>query len=382
MVHADHARLSQATVALVSAASVAAAALPPAQTSSPAAGSPPARRFVALAVSLFPSARAAPRSDRPSRARGVRRGFVQVEVRHSGRGFSETEMSSGDPFAPFAELAGGDDRLTSGTRGLRLALAKGVAESMGGEAGLLSDGPASGAHVWVRIPVWLVRRTAGAEAELLSHQSARNDTWLASHPASGLSLGSGGIGRASSMSKPALRPFKVSGVDAKASLAGRWIMVADDDAVVLRVTCSVLQRWGARAVGYGSGAALVAAVRSEAAVISAMETAPPAAAGVGGQAGALLPSQQAATGASGYGLPDAIIVDSRMPGLSGAETIAAVLAAGRAAVPGWRPRVLMMTGDATHAVEEEAVRAGASGVLSKPVAGAELLASLLGRRSE
>ncbi|KAA0161901.1 hypothetical protein FNF28_04898 [Cafeteria roenbergensis] len=76
-------------------------------------------------------------------------------------------------------------------------------------------------------------------------------------------------------------------------------------------------------------------------------------------------------------LPDGVLVDGHMPVMGGVEAIRAIVSLGEARAPWWRPRLWLVTGEATPRVESEASRAGADGVLCKPVTGALVVSSLL-----
>ena len=78
------------------------------------------------------------------------------------------------------------------------------------------------------------------------------------------------------------------------------------------------------------------------------------------------------------GLPDGVLVDGSMPVLGGVDAIRAIVALGKARAPWWEPRLWLVTGDVTAEAEAEALRAGADGMLRKPVTGERLVSSLLG----
>ena len=110
------------------------------------------------------------------------------------------------------------------------------------------------------------------------------------------------------------------------------ILIADDDRQMVRTLCDVLALRGWRAVGVTSGEAAVEAVRGEAF--------------------------------------DAVLMDIRMDGIDGVEALQRI----RALRPGLA--VFLMTAYSAAELLEEAARAGAVRVLSKPVPLPELLGLL------
>ncbi|KAA0161900.1 hypothetical protein FNF28_04897 [Cafeteria roenbergensis] len=256
----------------------------------------PGRVCVSVSVSTGRGAMAGlqwPQPLAPRRGmRGSERGALCVEVRFTGQGYSAAELE-GDPFDPFGRLRHGDDSLSVGPTGLRLAVVRGVAVSLGGEAGLGSGGAESGAHVWLRVPVAVVRRSS----------EAWYDHWHA----------------------------------------------------------LVARRSGAATRTFADGAQLVAAVEA------AMDAGEAERGPVGAPPGS----------GSLWELPDGVLVDGHMPVMGGVEAIRAIVSLGEARAPWWRPRLWLVTGEATPRVESEASRAGADGVLCKPVTGALVVSSLL-----
>ncbi|KAA0173403.1 hypothetical protein FNF27_05180 [Cafeteria roenbergensis] len=124
---------------------------------------------------------------------------------------------------------------------------------------------------------------------------------------------------------------------------------------------------GAATRTFADGAQLVAAVE---AALDAGEAELEAGGGPPGTSGA-------ETGAV-WGLPDGVLVDGSMPVLGGVDAIRAIVALGKARAPWWEPRLWLVTGDVTAEGEAEALRAGADGMLRKPVTGERLVSSLLG----
>ncbi len=385
-VYTDHARVMQAAVAMVAIGTYAAATR--------SCRSRPGHVCVSVSVStgrralsgLGWSQHSAPRRG----MRGSERGVLCVEVRFTGQGYSAAELD-GDPFDPFGRLRHGDESLRLGSSGLRLAVVRGVASSLEGEAGLASGGEDCGAHLWLRVPVTVVRRSSESWAEHLRRQCAADDAGLGSGsrkaaPAAGTvepvarawtaakspggrgaRAASGRLGRAAGLAPgAALRPASPTN-RANAPLSGWRVWVADDDPTTARVSALVVRRSGAATRTFADGAQLVAAVE---AALDAGEAELEAGGGPPGTSGA-------ETGAV-WGLPDGVLVDGSMPVLGGVDAIRAIVALGKARAPWWEPRLWLVTGDVTAEGEAEALRAGADGMLRKPVTGERLVSSLLG----
>ncbi|KAA0173400.1 hypothetical protein FNF27_05177 [Cafeteria roenbergensis] len=298
-VYTDHARVMQAAVAMVAIGTYAAATR--------SSRSRPGHVCVSVSVStgrralsgLGWSQQSAPRRG----MRGSERGVLCVEVRFTGQGYSAAELD-GDPFDPFGRLRHGDESLRLGSSGLRLAVVRGVASSLEGEAGLASGGEDRGAHLWLRVPVTVVRRSSESWAEHLRRSEGRG------------------------------------AVSPRATMASR------------------------------SGAIATSLVAAVEAALDAGEAELEAGGGPPGTSGA-------ETGAV-WGLPDGVLVDGSMPVLGGVDAIRAIVALGKARAPWWEPRLWLVTGDVTAEAEAEALRAGADGMLRKPVTGAQLVDALLG----
>ncbi|KAA0149964.1 hypothetical protein FNF29_05584 [Cafeteria roenbergensis] len=144
-------------------------------------------------------------------------------------------------------------------------------------------------------------------------------------------------------------------------LSGWRVWIADDDDTTARVAALVARRSGAATRTFADGAQLVAAVEA------AMDAGEAERGPVGAPPGS----------GSLWELPDGVLVDGHMPVMGGVEAIRAIVALGEARAPWWRPRLWLVTGEATPRVESEASRAGADGVLCKPVTGALVVSSLL-----
>ncbi|KAA0153500.1 hypothetical protein FNF28_06935 [Cafeteria roenbergensis] len=391
-VYTDHARVMQAAVAMVAIGTYAAATR--------SSRSRPGHVCVSVSVStgrralsgLGWSQQSAPRRG----MRGSERGVLCVEVRFTGQGYSAAELD-GDPFDPFGRLRHGDESLRLGSSGLRLAVVRGVASSLEGEAGLASGGEDCGAHLWLRVPVTVVRRSSESWAEHVRRQCAADSAGLGSGsrkaaPAAGTvepvarawtaakspggrgaRAASGRLGRAAGLAPGAalrLAPARSSRSPtnrANAPLSGWRVWVADDDPTAARVSALVVRRSGAATRTFADGAQLVAAVE---AALDAGEAELEAGGGPPGTSGA-------ETGAV-WGLPDGVLVDGSMPVLGGVDAIRAIVALGKARAPWWEPRLWLVTGDVTAEGEAEALRAGADGMLRKPVTGERLVSSLLG----
>jgi FixJ family two-component response regulator len=88
----------------------------------------------------------------------------------------------------------------------------------------------------------------------------------------------------------------------------------------------------------------------------------------GGFAAALFPSAEAALEADAPAAADCLVLDIRLPGMSGFELYR------RLAVPGTNPPAIFITGHDEPASREEAERLGGAGsYLAKPFAGRDLL---------
>ncbi|KAA0153501.1 hypothetical protein FNF28_06936 [Cafeteria roenbergensis] len=386
-VYTDHARVMQAAVAMVAIGTYAAATR--------SSRSRPGHVCVSVSVStgrralsgLGWSQQSAPRRG----MRGSERGVLCVEVRFTGQGYSAAELD-GDPFDPFGRLRHGDESLRLGSSGLRLAVVRGVASSLEGEAGLASGGEDRGAHLWLRVPVTVVRRSSESWAEHLRRSEGRG----AVSPRATMASRSGAIATSvsalvrsvpASPSSPAAEPRRSASNSmgqrrrssaavlsarsptnrANAPLSGWRVWVADDDPTTARVSALVVRRSGAATRTFADGAQLVAAVE---AALDAGEAELEAGGGPPGTSGA-------ETGAV-WGLPDGVLVDGSMPVLGGVDAIRAIVALGKARAPWWEPRLWLVTGDVTAEAEAEALRAGADGMLRKPVTGAQLVDALLG----
>ncbi len=390
----DHARIMQAAVAMVAIGTYAAAAR--------SSRFKPGRVCVSVSVSTGRGAMAGlqwPQPLAPRRGmRGSERGALCVEVRFTGQGYSAAELE-GDPFDPFGRLRHGDDSLSVGPTGLRLAVVRGVAVSLGGEAGLGSGGAESGAHVWLRVPVAVVRRSseawydhwhgeAGARA---TRQSPQGTGWTSGRALAGwrtstrqLSGETALLGAGGQHGRMPLRDSFVAGQPvgleqsaesrlcncnnaqsstevAASPLSGWRVWIADDDDTTARVAALVARRSGAATRTFADGAQLVAAVEA------AMDAGEAERGPVGAPPGS----------GSLWELPDGVLVDGHMPVMGGVEAIRAIVSLGEARAPWWRPRLWLVTGEATPRVESEASRAGADGVLCKPVTGALVVSSLL-----
>lgn len=114
---------------------------------------------------------------------------------------------------------------------------------------------------------------------------------------------------------------------------GLKILVADDDARMVRTLCDILTARGYEPIAAHSGEEVVAKVRGR--------------------------------------LPDCVLMDLKMPGLDGLETLARIRA-GSPNLP-----VVLMSALATERQAAEAQRLGAYAVLTKPVEVSQLLSFLV-----
>lgn len=189
-----------------------------------------------------------------------------LSVRDDGAGFPPTLVAAGNA--------------VRASPGLGLSVLDALTEAMGGRWGI-ENPPGGGALVWAELPY-----------EPMSDPSAPQPDATA----------------------------------AQGRLAGRLVMVVDDNATSLQVLAQVLGEAGAR----------VELCRS------------------GDQAVALLPRVA----------PDLLVVDATMPGLSGAQVIRALRS--RPGVLGTTP-ALAMTADVSVQRHDELIQAGASRVVTKPL---------------
>lgn len=374
--------------------------------------------------------RAGPRPNVPGAASAPRPAELRIQVRYGGTGFDTTALLTADPFDPFATLEHSrGDVFGASSVGLRLAVVRGVAASLNGEAGVASDGADRGALVWLRVPVWVLPRGQGVPD---SGQAAVTP--------------SAGRGRRRRSSLKQRGPRRVSsGVEGGArpakTLQRKLAWIADDDEVTTRVMASLLRRWGASTQQFSHGGELVSALEAALARVPNGEvdagSVPPGRAesptvgGSGdgsaasddgdasveegsfseatpGPAGRSVtvsamthhPSELGGTSRDKDGpasrwlaealtssrraglvlptLPDVIVLDGNMPVMGGIETLRALRAMRPRCPAGWQPRLLVVTGDGSTAAEAEAVAAGADALLMKPVDPASFHEAILG----
>ncbi|KAA0165862.1 hypothetical protein FNF28_03367 [Cafeteria roenbergensis] len=374
LVLTDHARVFHAAVAMLALGSFAAAAgarrearklLPhdpkgsaavssSGLVSASASAEPSASPSVQVAVSVVaavgdlgrpPTFEAVPP---PAGAGPAVAGELVVEVRYDGDGFDAAQLLERDPFEPFdrsgaasSTTATAEDLLSGD--GLRLAVLRGVATSLHGEAGVASGGRRRGAHLWLRAPVWMVPAPATAGVPL------------------GLAVKSVSPPVSASRIFPSI-PEASGASQQQQPLAGRTVWLADDDATVLRVERRLLERWGARVEGFADGADVVARLRE-------LQT-------------------------TGGRFPDTLVIDSQMPRLDGLATVRALQAMGRGVAWGqavdatgrrvggderWSasgPLLVLATGESSRPLEAEARGLGVREVLVKPLRADRLLEEL------
>ncbi|HEY0950505.1 response regulator [Nocardioides sp.] len=221
----------------------------------------------------------------------TRRAVLRVEVTDTGPGVAPSEREH--IFEPYSQADASTTRKYGGT-GLGLAIARQIVESMGGTIGV-ADAPQRGALFWFTVP-------------LVPAEDA---------------------------------PRSASGPD-PAVVAGRRVLVVDDNASSRMVLCELLGQWGAAAVAASDGPAALA----------------------------LLESAYAA------GEPfDAVLVDSVMPDMDGPELVARIQAReGLAGTP-----VLMLSATSDPPDGSPPIP-GVTATLAKPVP-AEVLLDALARPS-
>jgi two-component system sensor histidine kinase/response regulator len=213
--------------------------------------------------------------------------FLRFEVEDSGPGIDPESFVR--LFEPFSQVDGSPSRQHGGT-GLGLATAKNLVEKMGGQVGVESE-PGQGSLFW-----FLVRLRRGSGAEKVY---------------------------------PELR-----------HLAGRRVLVADQNASARGAIIETLSGWGMKASGAGES----------------------------DQAMALLES------AARQGNPfDFALLNYEMPGMGGLELAESILIHPRLG----STRLLVMTAYSQRRYREEPLMEGIQGLITKPVMTSDLMASLL-----
>jgi PAS domain S-box-containing protein len=195
-------------------------------------------------------------------------------------------------FEPFTQADASTTRRYGGT-GLGLSICRQLAQLMGGEIGLQSV-PDAGSTFWVELPLPPVQAAV----------------------ASGAAVG---------------------GDDAP--LAGRRVLIVEDNPVNLLIAEAFVGGWGAQVVTAGDGRQAIAAVET------------------------------AATGGAPF---DAVLMDMHMPVMSGYDAV-------RELRTRWSPQalpVIALTAAALTAERERVLELGANDFLSKPIDATQLLAAL------
>jgi PAS domain S-box-containing protein len=245
-----------------------------------------ATNFLTNAIKFTPSGWVALRVSRPG---GPGTPGLRLEVQDSGPGIGEALR--GRLFQPFTQ---GDDSTTRrfGGTGLGLSICRELATLMGGQVGVDSQ-PGNGSTFWAELPLPSVTTPAGD-----GHEQG----------------------------------------DTATGLAGRRVLVAEDNPVNMMIVVAMLEGWGVRVAQAVDGQAAVADVGRAAAA----------------------------------GLPfDAVLMDVQMPVMSGHEATRCLRAAGHT-LP-----VIALTAAALVTERDTALAAGMDDFLTKPIDGERLSATLL-----
>ena len=245
-----------------------------------------------------------------SRADGVVN--LRFSVRDTGIGIPADAMKR--IFKPFEQVDSDRDRRYGGS-GLGTTIAKNLIELMGGRIDVEAN-PGGGTHFFIELPLQLQSIAPALEAPAqVSDTSAQ--TAVAAGPRKVIEFDD---------------PF----IRHRIRVRSMRVVVADDQAANRVVLQRLLERSGHRAIFAEDG---------EQALDHLLEA-----------------------------VPDAMIVDLHMPGLSGMDVIrqARVMQAGRAA----RTPIVVLSADATVEARDEALRSGAFAYLTKPVSLPRLLETL------
>ena len=221
---------------------------------------------------------------------------VRFEVQDSGPGITEETQSR--LFEPFTQADQSTTRRYGGT-GLGLSICRELATLMDGQVGVHSE-PGAGSTFWAELPLPMAADAAHVPPAAASATAAETDVETA-------------------------------------SLQGRRVLMAEDNAVNMMIAVALLEAWGLQVTQAGDGQEAMAAV----------------------QAGAAL------------GRPfDVVLMDVQMPRMSGHEATRALRADGH------RVPIIALTAAALVTERDEALRAGMDDFLTKPIDADRLRATL------
>ena len=221
----------------------------------------------------------------PGRAAGD---CVRFEVRDTGPGIDATTQAR--LFRPFTQADESTTRRFGGT-GLGLSICRELAQLMGGRVGVESE-PGGGSSFWVELPLPRVAAPAVAAAPAAAQDGRERD--------------------------------------ADGALAGRHVLMVEDNPVNMMIAVALLERWGVRVTQAHDGAEALAAI------------------------------ERARAGGERF---DAALMDVQMPVMSGYEATRRL----RAAEDGERLPVIALTAAALVSERDEALGSGMDDFLTKPI---------------
>jgi len=233
---------------------------------------------------------------------------LEFDVSDTGPGMSPAQVAR--LFAPFAQADASTTRTHGGT-GLGLAISRKLARAMGGDVFVLRSRPGEGSTF----------RATVATGPLAG-------VTMLDGPPAAAKRGRAGAG-------PAATPADSDGL---ADLAGRRILVAEDNPVNQRLLRLVLEQAGAELTIVGDGAQAVAAAEAAAAA---------------GEA------------------PDVVVMDMQMPVMDGYTAVRTLR------VRGYRGAVIALTAHAMAADRQACLDAGCDDYASKPLDRRRFLAALV-----
>ena len=220
---------------------------------------------------------------------------VRFEVQDTGPGITPEVQAR--LFEPFTQADQSTTRRYGGT-GLGLSICRELAVLMGGRVGVHSQ-PGTGSTFWAELPLPLIE-----------------DTPNTAPPGLQVDMGDS---------------------HSSASLQGRRVLMAEDNAVNMMIAVALLEAWGLQVAQASDGQEALAAVQAAAAL----------------------------------GRPfDVVLMDVQMPRMSGHEATRALRAAGQ------RVPIIALTAAALVTERDEALRAGMDDFLTKPIDADRLRAAL------
>ncbi|MCI2242354.1 PAS domain-containing hybrid sensor histidine kinase/response regulator [Adlercreutzia faecimuris] len=253
-------------------------------------------------------------------------GYGRFEVTVSDTGCGMVPEFLDLLFVPFERNGLGEVNPTEGT-GLGMPITKNLVELLGGTIEVKSE-VGKGSEFTVTLPLRLAEGAGGAEA---------GDAGAYAAPGAGEDVAAGVAGAEPGVGEDV--DGAPGGGGAGARFAGRRLLVVDDDELSREIMKEVLG---------GAGFAVEEAADGEAAVAAARASAP--------------------------GWLDGIIMDMRMPRMTGDEAARAIRASGRADLE--RIPIIALTADAFEEGRRRSREAGMTAHVTKPFKTAELLALL------